>query len=227
MESERRASTEMKGPSRRSPTSKRCSSLTLPASRQRCPNEDRPARTDCVAHPPRHYGPWEQITGLLADGLAQRGIDVPLFAALDSITLARLEGICARRYEEDDEIDGRVWEALHVAHALSRSAGFDLIDNHLDWLPLAFSGPAQAPMVTTIHGSSSPRILRACAHRSMPEVIQDGVTGVLADSVESAVAGREARGTARPGRVSPGRGAAVLRRLNGRLLPRCLRKGPS
>ncbi len=111
--------------------------------------------------PPRHYGPWELITGLLADGLAQRGIDVTLFATLDSITLARLAGICERPYEEDDQIDGRVWEALHVAHALGRSAEFDLIHNHLDWLPLAFSGLAQAPMVTTIHGFSSPRILPA------------------------------------------------------------------
>ncbi|HUO74354.1 MAG TPA: glycosyltransferase family 4 protein [Solirubrobacteraceae bacterium] len=111
--------------------------------------------------PPRHYGPWEQITGLLADGLAQRGIDVTLFATLDSITLARLEGVCERPYGEDDEIDGRVWEALHVAHALSRSAEFDLIHNHLDWLPLAFSGLAHAPIVTTIHGFSSPRILPA------------------------------------------------------------------
>jgi glycosyltransferase involved in cell wall biosynthesis len=111
--------------------------------------------------PPRHYGPWEQITGLLADGLAQRGVDVTLFATLDSITSARLEGICARPYEEDDGIDGRVWEALHVAHTLGRSAEFDLIHNHLDWLPLAFSGVVQAPMVTTIHGFSSPRILPA------------------------------------------------------------------
>ena len=111
--------------------------------------------------PPRHYGPWEQIAGLLADGLTQRGVDVTLFATLDSITLARLDGICARPYEEDGEIDGRVWEALHVAHALGRSAEFDLIHNHLDWLPLAFSGCARAPMVTTIHGFSSPRILPA------------------------------------------------------------------
>jgi glycosyltransferase involved in cell wall biosynthesis len=111
--------------------------------------------------PPRHYGPWELVTGLLADGLAQRGVDVTLFATLDSITLARLDGICERPYEEDGEIDGRVWEALHVAHALSRSAEFDLIHNHLDWLPLAFAGLARAPMVTTIHGFSSLRILPA------------------------------------------------------------------
>jgi glycosyltransferase involved in cell wall biosynthesis len=111
--------------------------------------------------PPRHYGPWELVTGLLADGLTQRGVDATLFATLDSITLARLEGVCERPYEEDGEIDGRVWEALHVAHALSRSAEFDVIHNHLDWLPLAFSGLAEAAMVTTIHGFSSPRILPA------------------------------------------------------------------
>ena len=111
--------------------------------------------------PPRHYGPWELVTGLLADGLAQRGVDVTLFATLDSITLARLDGVCERPYEEDGDIDGRVWEALHVAHALGRSSEFDLIHNHLDWLPLAFAGHAQAPMVTTIHGFSSPRILPA------------------------------------------------------------------
>lgn len=111
--------------------------------------------------PPRHYGPWERVTGLLANGLAQRGVDVTLFATLDSITLAHLDGVCERPYEEDGEIDGRVWEALHVAHALGRSSEFDLIHNHLDWLPLAFGGHAQAPMVTTIHGFSSPRILPA------------------------------------------------------------------
>ena len=53
--------------------------------------------------PPRHYGPWELVTGLLADGLAQRGVDVTLFATLDSITLARLDGVCERPYEEDDD----------------------------------------------------------------------------------------------------------------------------
>ena len=111
--------------------------------------------------PPRAYGPWETVTGLLADGLTQRGVDVTLFATLDSVTLAHLDGVCERPYEEDREIDGRVWEALHVAHALRRSADFDLIHNHLDWLPLAFAGLTPTPMVTTVHGFSSARILPA------------------------------------------------------------------
>ncbi len=54
-----------------------------------------------------------------------------------------------------------MWEALHVAHALERSGDFDVVHNHLDWLPLAFDGLARAPLVTTIHGFSNPAILPA------------------------------------------------------------------
>ena len=113
--------------------------------------------------PPTHYGPWEQVTGLLADGLAARGVDVTLFASLDSKTGAELDGVCPRGYAEDPSLDGRVWEALHVAHALSRSGQFDLVHNHLDWLPLAFAAHCAAPMVTTIHGFSDRAILPAYA----------------------------------------------------------------
>ena len=107
--------------------------------------------------PPRHYGPWELITSLLADGLARRDIDVTLFATLDSVTRASSTGSARVPYEEDPAMDGRVWEAIHVAHALTRSGDFDLIHNHLDWLPLAFSALTETPVVTTIHGFSSPR----------------------------------------------------------------------
>jgi glycosyltransferase involved in cell wall biosynthesis len=111
--------------------------------------------------PPRHYGPWELITSLLTEGLTARGVDVTLFATLDSVTKATLDGVCPSGYEESPEIDGRVWEALHVAHALARSGEFDLVHNHLDWLPLAFSEHCAAPMVTTIHGFSGANILPA------------------------------------------------------------------
>jgi glycosyltransferase involved in cell wall biosynthesis len=111
--------------------------------------------------PPRHYGPWEQVTSLIAEGLVARGVRVTLFATLDSQTSAELDGVCARGYAEDPSMDGRVWEALHVAHALARSGEFDLVHNHLDWLPLAFAGHAKAPLVTTIHGFSGRGILPA------------------------------------------------------------------
>lgn len=116
--------------------------------------------------PPRHYGPWEQVTSLLADGLVARGIDVTLFATLDSITSANLDGVCATGYAEDPTVDGRICEALHVAYAIERSGAFDLIHNHIDWLPLAFSKCFNAPLLTTIHGFSGRAILPAYAHAS-------------------------------------------------------------
>ena len=111
--------------------------------------------------PPRHYGPWELITSLLAEGLTARGVDVTLFATLDSVTKAALDGVCPTGYEESPDLDGRVWEALHVAHALRRSGEFDLVHNHLDWLPLAFAEHCAAPLLTTVHGFSGPHILPA------------------------------------------------------------------
>jgi glycosyltransferase involved in cell wall biosynthesis len=111
--------------------------------------------------PPRHYGPWEQVTSLIAEGLAARGVDVTLFATLDSITKATLDGVCATGYAEAAGVDGRICEALHVAHAIERSGEFDLVHNHLDWLPLAFAGLFRAPLLTTIHGFSGRAILPA------------------------------------------------------------------
>lgn len=111
--------------------------------------------------PPLHYGPWELVSSLLTEGLVAAGVPVTLFATLDSVTAAELDGICPHGYAQDPDMDGRIWEALHVAHALSRSGEFDLVHNQLDWLPLAFDRLCRAPMVTTIHGFSGPAILPA------------------------------------------------------------------
>lgn len=108
--------------------------------------------------PPRAYGPWELVVSLLTEGLVARGVDVTLFASLDSVTTAKLDGVCPRPYNEDADVDGRVAEALHIGHCLERSAEFDLVHNNLDWLPLAMSGLCRAPMLTTIHGFGDRRI---------------------------------------------------------------------
>lgn len=113
--------------------------------------------------PPHHYGPWEQVTGLLAEGLVSRGVDVTLFATLDSVTSAQLDGVCPRGYADDPDLDGRVWEAMHVSHAMARSAQYDLVHSHLDWLPLAFAEHCRAPLLTTVHGFSGAGILPAYA----------------------------------------------------------------
>ena len=95
--------------------------------------------------PPVAYGPWELVVSTLCEGLVARGVDVTLFATLDSQTSATLDGVCPQPYGENPAMDGRVWEALHVAHCLERSGEFDLVHNNLDWLPLAMSGAVPGP----------------------------------------------------------------------------------
>ena len=109
--------------------------------------------------PPRHYGPWERVVSLLVEGLVQRGIDVTLFATGDSQTSAHLQYICPFPYEEDPNIDPKVWEAMHIAHLFEQAHKFDLIHNNYDFMPLAYSRLVDTPMLTTIHGFSSSKIL--------------------------------------------------------------------
>jgi len=111
--------------------------------------------------PPLHYGPWEQVTSLLTEGLVARGVEVTLFATLDSVTGAVLDGVVPHGYAEDPDLDGRVWEALHTAYAFERARELDLVHSHLDWLPLAFGAHCPVPMVTTVHGFGGPAILPA------------------------------------------------------------------
>jgi len=109
--------------------------------------------------PPRHYGPWEQFASLLAEGLVARGVDVTLFASGDSLTAGRLASVVPHGYEEDPEVDPKVSECLHIAHAFERAAELDVIHNSFDFLPLTYSELVETPVLTTIHGFSSPRIL--------------------------------------------------------------------
>jgi glycosyltransferase involved in cell wall biosynthesis len=111
--------------------------------------------------PPAGYGPWELVTSLLTEGLVASGVDVTLFATQDSQTAGTLGGVVPRAYSEDPSIDAKVWEALHVAHVFERAAEFDLIHNQADFVPLAFSRLVDTPVVTTIHGFGSERILPA------------------------------------------------------------------
>ena len=109
--------------------------------------------------PPRHYGPWEQFASLLTEGLAARGIDTTLFASSDSVTSARLASVVDRGYAEDADVEPKVVECLHIAHAFERAEEFDVIHNGFDFLPLTYSELVETPVLTTIHGFSSERIL--------------------------------------------------------------------
>jgi glycosyltransferase involved in cell wall biosynthesis len=109
--------------------------------------------------PPRHYGPWEQFVSLLTEGLVERDVDVTLFASGDSRSSARLSSAIARGWEEDPNADPKVSECLHISALFERAGEFDLIHNSFDFLPLTYSALVSTPVLTTIHGFSSPRIV--------------------------------------------------------------------
>jgi glycosyltransferase involved in cell wall biosynthesis len=109
--------------------------------------------------PPRHYGPWEQIASNITEGLVTKGLDVTLFATGDSITGGKLAAVIGRGYEEDRSQDAKVVECLHISHLMENAGEFDLIHNHFDFLPLTYSKLIKTPIVTTIHGFSSQKII--------------------------------------------------------------------
>ena len=109
--------------------------------------------------PPRHYGPWELVTSLLTEALVRKGVEVTLFATLDSETGGTLDGVVPAPYGEDPAIDAKVWEYRHLSHLFAQADHFDLIHNQADFPAHAFAPLVGTPMVTTIHGFSSDRIL--------------------------------------------------------------------
>lgn len=109
--------------------------------------------------PPRHYGPWEQIASNIAEGMVKKGVEITLFATGDSLTAGTLQSICATGYEEDRSQDAKVLECLHISNLMEQAGEFDLIHNNFDFLPLTYSGLIKTPVITTIHGFSSQRII--------------------------------------------------------------------
>jgi glycosyltransferase involved in cell wall biosynthesis len=109
--------------------------------------------------PPRQYGAWETVAGNIAEGLVDLGWDVTLFATGDSLTRAHLHAVVARGYEEDRSIDPKVAEYLHISEVFEHAQEFDLIHSHYDFMALAYTRLVKTPVLTTIHGFSSPQIM--------------------------------------------------------------------
>jgi glycosyltransferase involved in cell wall biosynthesis len=126
--------------------------------------------------PPRQYGAWETVASNIAEGLVSRGWDVTLFATRDSVTRAHLHAVVDRGYEEDAAIDPKVAEYLHISEAFEHAAEFDLIHSHYDFMALAYTRLVKTPVLTTIHGFSSPRIMPAY------EKYRDGYFVSISDS---------------------------------------------
>src|ERR1044072_4553024 len=109
--------------------------------------------------PPRQYGAWETVAGNITEGLVARGWDVTLFATGDSVTGAALHAVVERGYEEDPAVDPKVAEYLHISEAFEHAGEFDLIHSHYDFMALSYTRLVKTPVLTTVHGFSSPRIM--------------------------------------------------------------------
>jgi glycosyltransferase involved in cell wall biosynthesis len=109
--------------------------------------------------PPRHYGAWETVASNITEGLVARGWDVTLFATADSVTRARLYAVVDKGYEEDSTVDPKVAEYRHISEVFERAAEFDLIHSHYDFMALTYTRLVSTPVLTTIHGFSSPKIM--------------------------------------------------------------------
>lgn len=96
---------------------------------------------------------------MLTEGLVAAGHDVTLFATADSVTTATLHATVHSGWSDDPTIDPKVAECLHIAAAFERADDFDIIHNSFDFLPLTYSSLVRTPVITTIHGFSSPDIL--------------------------------------------------------------------
>ncbi len=83
-----------------------------------------------------------------------------------------------RGYEEDPAIDPKVAEYLHISEAFEHAAEFDLIHSHYDFMALAYTRLVKTPVLTTIHGFSSPRIMPVVSRSIATDILFRSATPI-------------------------------------------------
>jgi glycosyltransferase involved in cell wall biosynthesis len=102
------------------------------------------------AVPPSGYGGIEWVVSLLADGLADAGHDVTLFASGDSRTKAQLDYVFE---EAPSELIGKsLPELMHALACFDRAGDFDVINDHSGPSMIPLGGLVETPVLHTVHG---------------------------------------------------------------------------
>ena len=122
------------------------------------------------AVPPTGYGGIEWIVSLLADGLADAGHDVTLFASGDSHTRAKLVAVFPEAPSR--QIGRTFWELKHALSAFGRADEFDVINDHTGMLGATLGATTSTPVVHTVHGplDGEPGEIYEMISRVAPEV---------------------------------------------------------
>ncbi len=109
--------------------------------------------------PPQGYGGIEWVVSHLADGLAERGHDVTLFATGDSITKANLEYVFDTA--PGPNLIHDIWhDVMHTAFALRDPSSFELFHVHAPWSSLTATAMLEQPTVHTLHGAFTDEMRR-------------------------------------------------------------------
>jgi glycosyltransferase involved in cell wall biosynthesis len=110
-----------------------------------------------LAVPPKGYGGIEWVVALLADGLAEAGHDVTLFATGDSTTKATLE-FAFDKAPGSKLINDPALDTIHTLHAYRDPERFDVFHVHSPFASLAAAVQLPRPAVHTLHGSFVPEM---------------------------------------------------------------------
>lgn len=110
--------------------------------------------------PPRKMGAWELVASTITEELVRRGHDVTLYASANSITGAKLRWVAPYPIQEPEgtPLEEKLYTYLHSALVFEEADQYDIIHNNFDGYPLVFSKLVKTPVISTIHGFSSPQI---------------------------------------------------------------------
>lgn len=111
------------------------------------------------AVPPVRYGGVEWVVALLADGLAERGHDVTLYASGGSVTKAKLAVVF------DDPPGGAhigetYYDVVQAITAYRDAASSDVIHDHSGLVGPAIGAQVTTPVVHTLHGPFTAEVKR-------------------------------------------------------------------
>lgn len=113
-----------------------------------------------LAVPPKGYGGIEWVVSMEADGLAEAGHDVTLFATGDSITKARLEYVFDVA-PGSKAINDVTLDTTHTLFSLRDVRDrFEVLHVHSPFSALAAAIETGLPTVHTLHGSFTPEMIR-------------------------------------------------------------------
>lgn len=104
--------------------------------------------------PPKAYGGTERVVSWLTEELVRLGHDVTLFASGDSMTQARLVASCEKAlWQNPESLESLPLHVLQMEQVLARSAEFDVVHFHGDFIHFPLLRRVRVPSLSTLHGA--------------------------------------------------------------------------